>query len=441
MKKHCCKWILLYICLVFLYSLNAFSENMSGRWASISLVYYQDFPAKTINSNIHVHGCVLKAGAEGDGSMRWHCQEKVYLLRPLSQVALLQQKPYRFPSDATVSDFNHANVQVTSVHLLKKAPILLDKGHIPVTGIFITHSLRVKKYRFKNIKTGHLSSIMATDNHPFYSEDSGTFVPVSSLSSSDHLINNKQETVQLLCTDGHTVDCGISASQLSPALVYNLETYKKHTFYAGHEQILVHNCSPLPLYDHSVQGGVSHRKLAAGDAARLLQNVQSKEIKSLNPQKVAYYFFHGAEKDSFDNFALIQRETVGGKAGGSSVAREISAEDVAKEIRRAPEFESAEAVFIINSAPRRMGSVAKSKGREYFQEIERLVGKRVLYNAENPLEIRSYPEGDGMTHVRGYYPLGKLSRRLECWKQFFGTDLLRTNWFRSNSFVTASTGL
>ena len=438
MKEKWYKWFFLYIGLISLYSFNAFSESMPAGWARVSLVYYKDFPAPAINNSTPVSGCILKAGVDGTGSMRWHCQEKVYLLRPLSpsQVASLQQKPHRF-SDAVASDFNHANARVTSVHLLKKAPVLSDRGHMSVTGIFITHSLKVKQYRFKNVKTGDISSIRATDNHPFYSKDSGSFVPVSSLSSNDHLINNKQETVQLLCTGGGTTDCGISASGLSPALVYNLETYKKHTFYAGHAQILVHNCTTRPLYDHSRPRVIKQRELSTDDATGLIRKVKGKQAKSISAEKTVYYFFNGTESDDSYTGVLFDGVDAGPKPA-------LSAEEVVGRMQRAPEFNDAEAVYILHSIDGDQSIFARSF-RAYFQKVAWLSGKKVLYNAKGPMVLESYTASGGkeLAHVQGLnisalfaadIPgcFGSLMRRL------FGAEAFQTNYFKWNRFEIAS---
>ena len=435
MKKHWYKRAFLSICMVSLCSLNAFSENISTGRALISLVYYKDFLVKTtIKNNVHIPGCVLKAGADGSDSMHWHCQEKAYLLRPVSQLAALQQKSYRFQSDYVESNFNHADTQVISVHILKKASVLSNNGNMPVTGIFITHSLNVKQYRFKNIKTGHLSSIKATDNHPFYSEDSGTFVPVSSISSNDHLINNKREKIQLLCSHGRTTHCGISAYQPLPTRVYNLETYRKHTFYAGHEQILVHNCF-LPLNDYSQRGIILRRRLTIDDAASLIRGVKDAESRNYDPGDIAFYFFHGVEKDYLPRDMLFETEEMDGKMHSYS----LSVQDVAKKISEAPEFVNADAVFIINSAPHWDTNIP-FRFSLYFRKIAEEIGKNVLHNRANPVRLGHYEENENalVTYVKGYCRPDKSAEFSEDLNSASGSDQFEPNWFNHNEFTVTA---
>ena len=314
MKKYWHRWKFLYVLIASLYSANAVSDDLTR--ARISLVYYKDFPAQAIKNNVPVPGCILKMSPDKSGRILWHCLERIYLIRPLSQVALLKQKQHRLQFNSAAFDLNHTNARIVSVHLLKKTPALSGSGYVPVTGIFITHSFKVKRYQFKNDRTGRISELRATVNHPFYVENSGSFVPVSSVSSTDHLINNKHETVQLLCPAGHTMHCGTMVSGSLPMRVYNLESHKKHTFFAGSEETLVHNgCVFFKNYSEPVDQDESIRRLKEVARTKLSRESATKlwektpDTQGLDPEKIVYCGFLGAMNDSPPGVLYIERAT------------------------------------------------------------------------------------------------------------------------------------
>ena len=118
MKKYWHGWKVLYVLIASLYSLKAVSDNLI--WARISLVYYKDFPAQTIKNNMSVPGCVLKMNSDKSGRMLWHCRERTYLIRPLSQVASFNQQRHRLKFNSAEFNPNHTSGRIISVHLLKK---------------------------------------------------------------------------------------------------------------------------------------------------------------------------------------------------------------------------------------------------------------------------------------------------------------------------------
>jgi hypothetical protein len=74
-----------------------------------------------------------------------------------------------------------------------------------------------------------------TDNHPFWSETHQAFVPVGQLSVGDELLTlhgQKKRLTALLPRPG------------PPERVYNLEVHGEHTYYVGHQRLLVHNNYP-----------------------------------------------------------------------------------------------------------------------------------------------------------------------------------------------------
>ena len=400
MKKKLLKWNFLYFLIISLYSTKAITEHISRTWVQISLLYYKNFTAQTIKNNVPVPGCVLKITSDQPVKILWHCREKAYLLRPLSQVISLHNKPYDFKLNSTEFNLNHTTAQIVSMRLVKKPLALSIHDFVPVTGIFITHSFKVKSYQFKNVRTGHISEIKATWDHPFYAENSGSFIPISSLSSTDHLINNKHEAMQLLCPANRKIHCGIRVHSLPPAQVYNLETYRKHTFYAGSDKIFVHNCdvsaSFLPLNNHiyyTVEraGGKlreddkelleGKNKLSKISAQIMLDHTRN--AKYLNHDKIAYYMFHGADSESFPEGVLFKDNSK--SISGDKALVKQSPQEIVDTMRKAKEYAEAETLFIINCAP---GTQAETEARgfsQYFQSIRDITGKHVISNRRNKL--------------------------------------------------------
>ena len=429
-------WKALYISIVSLCSISAVSGNFSTGWAQIALVYYKDFPALAIKNNIPVRGCILKLDS---GRSYWHCKERVYLLRPVSPAASLKQKRQRLKLNAAEFNFNHTGTRIVSVHFLGSPPALSYPGYVPVTGIFITHSLKVKQYKFKNLSTGHISSIRATRDHPFYTENSRSFVPVSRVSSADHLLNDQQETVHLLCPANRTAHCGITVSQSLPMQVYNLETDRKHTFFAGDEKIFVHNCNPplppyfdfssmLPLNDFQTyedEGKTFFRaRLFGKSASALLEHTWG--AKNINPEKVAYYVFCDDGKGASSGVLFFK------KYNASNLTAQ-SPENIVAAMRLAPEFDTAETVLIINSAPATKAEIISRDFEGYFREVATISGKNIIYNTKSPLLLTTLVESDNNSSrvgicVAGLYPQNDMQ----------GTSFFRFNWFDNNDFRLVS---
>ncbi len=82
-------------------------------------------------------------------------------------------------------------------------------------------------------------TIGVTDNHPFWSETHQAFVPIGQLSVGDELLTlhgQKKRLTVLLPRPG------------PPERVYNLEVHGEHTYYVGHQQLLVHNNYPDEIF-------------------------------------------------------------------------------------------------------------------------------------------------------------------------------------------------
>ena len=394
MKKRWYRWKVLYLLIASLYGINAVAGNLTTTLAQITLVYYKDFPAQAIKNNVPVPDCVLKADY---GKLFWHCRESVYLLRSLTQVASLKRKKNRLTFNSSALDPNHTGVQIISVHRLKKPPVLPGNNFVPVTGIFITHSFKVKQYQFKNSGTGSISNIRATRDHPFYTETSRSFIPVSRVSSTDHLLNDKQETVHLLCPVNRTSHCGMPASQSLPVQVYNLETDKKHTFYAGEEKIFVHNCTDSSAFPPTLPFSIPVSILSVDDKSEeketlgiftrgLLRSIISEKLEQVRgaedfkPETIAYYAFCGTEVD-YPSGVLFRE--IHKSRNARAVLVKQTPTDIVNFMRIIPEFEKAETVFIINSAPATKEETVSRDLAGYFRQVAIISNKNVIYNTKN----------------------------------------------------------
>ena len=227
------------------------------KFSQVSLVYYKNFPYPATMLYHPVTGCLpihkYVKNKQNNRSYLLHCKERVKFLLPTYQATIWQEKqkhqgciylnlPSRkmviHPVDTTI----HAHiVSIKPVHLNN---IALRKDAHPVTAVFIRHAEGVKTYRFKNLKTGIINTINATDNHPFYLGNKGVFVPISRVSTSDVLITDTGQPVRLICANKNRNICGVPYNKGRLSTVYNIEVDTTHTYFVGESShILVHNCS------------------------------------------------------------------------------------------------------------------------------------------------------------------------------------------------------
>ncbi len=76
-----------------------------------------------------------------------------------------------------------------------------------------------------------------TSNHPFYSFDSGAYVPAGSL----------QEGERLLTYSGDIKRVVSKRARPGPETVYNLEVFGEHVYFIGNDGVLVHNSDSYGL--------------------------------------------------------------------------------------------------------------------------------------------------------------------------------------------------
>jgi hypothetical protein len=118
-----------------------------------------------------------------------------------------------------------------------------NKANRPVTATFARYAEKVYTYKFKNLKTGVVTSINSTPNHPFYVVNKGDYEKISNITADDELLSQTGEKVKLLCDKAHN-NCGIRYNKDNkPTLVYNFEVYQEHHYFAGQKSnnLLVHN--------------------------------------------------------------------------------------------------------------------------------------------------------------------------------------------------------
>ena len=219
----------------------------------ITLYYYEDFNCKKNYNLTDIPECKKYSAASFTKT-----PERKYILRCRQKIELL--RPYRIAEEWKMEEKKNgyilfrANSKVkatTRVHIksitsFSAGKTLKNTVFQPVTGVFKRYTFNAERYTFKNLKTGRISQINATTNHPFYAVNKQAFIPISMISSKDTLLSDTGQHISLICHNKKT-DCGLPFSRAKPVLVYNLESYKKHIYFAGSEHITVHNCSaPTP---------------------------------------------------------------------------------------------------------------------------------------------------------------------------------------------------
>ena len=425
-----------YFFIVLLFSINADAMHRSSPWVRLTLVYYKDFPYHEINSQQikshkvndkeHIQDCILRTDPTKLHHTLWHCQEKIYLLRPLSEVALWYREQRYLKLKFSAFTINHTLAKITSFYILKNAPDLSAGDHMPVTGIFITHAPVVRQYKFRQVNTGRISTIMATPDHPFYLQDSGSFAPVSQLSSASNLLNNRNEIVRIICPAGRAANCGTSRYTPLPAQVYNLEIYKKHAFYAGNENVLVHNCnSPVSStnYPVSFDGFVTYNQIVMNGRKQLdlrpiqlssasvnaILNKMTEDVRDIGktvyynlPEEWTFCFSHKIweEEQITTNTGELEKiaeeeelcSTIGFK-GILQDWKEKSIEDIGNIMSTAQDFVDAKTVFIVNSGMDTDYNTDDEHGIfiSSFKTLTNYIGKNVIFNLKGHISSALSP--------------------------------------------------
>ena len=215
-----------------------------GAWKEVDISYDNDFPYKAGYDKQQITNCA-KAIKKNRPVLR--CLERVRLLRSgkiINQWLYIQSKKHFF--HLNIRDLNIINMpaRIIAVHTF-----LTDVAHNTarsnkaerVTGTFERHTANIKKYTFKDMKTGEVITINATPSHLVYVKNKASFIPINSLSSTDELINNTGQRIKLICSASHNKHCGVPLEGIAPILIYNLEINKNHTYFVSKIKLLVHN--------------------------------------------------------------------------------------------------------------------------------------------------------------------------------------------------------
>ncbi len=215
-------------------------------WKEIDFIYYDDFPYRSSYSNKVIPGCKKHINSQQKFVLR--CTERINLLRPKTLVDRWQrlQKLYGWvPVNIKDIGINNVHGYITAIKAttLNTTAVNQTKNQSsPVISTIEQHTLTIRTYTFKNIKTGAVSIVNATPRHKFYVANKQYFEPIQMIASEDRLINMAGDDIKLICTAGKKDHCGVKRNhQKVPIAVYNLEVYKKHQYFAGKDQILVHN--------------------------------------------------------------------------------------------------------------------------------------------------------------------------------------------------------
>ena len=228
-------------------------------WKEVHIVYNQDFPYKQHYKKQKIKGCkktYISSASNNKTETKktvpvLRCTEHIKLLRPDKTVnhwMQIQHEKHFFP--LTLSTFNFVNIhaKITAIRPVKPdndQVFLHNKQTKKVTGQFERHTVNVKKYTFRNIKTGKTIIVNATPEHPVYVKNRAAFVPMDLLRTKDYLLNNVGQEIRLICYGNGMQHCGESLHNNIPLPVYNLEIDHHHTYFVSDIRLLVHNICEL----------------------------------------------------------------------------------------------------------------------------------------------------------------------------------------------------
>ena len=234
------------------------SHAMTASWSEIEMVYYRYFPDAGIHHYRSSGECILlykwikKNRLKAPDALR--CRENIKLLMPASAINTWKQKQKKQQGYINVNDSekteSHKNT-TTDAHIISIKPVAVNaqkplayKGRNIVTGLFMQHTVNVRRYTFKDITTGKTGTINATANHPFYVKNRSAFIPIEKVTNSDNLITETGQSVKLICPENRKNHCGLPYGDGQPRPVYNLQIAHRHTYFVGKNyKILVHNCT------------------------------------------------------------------------------------------------------------------------------------------------------------------------------------------------------
>ncbi|WP_116964002.1 scabin-related ADP-ribosyltransferase [Fastidiosibacter lacustris] len=176
---------------------------------------------------------------------------EIKLLRPITWLKEQGMDKLGNQVNLSIPEFgvDRVEVKVTEINPTSIDTSSLDwqkQNSRPVISTFKRYAEDVRTYKFKDDQ-GNIEKINATPNHPFYVKNKGKFIEIDKVLSSDKLVRQLGKAVSLVCPVGKTVSCGEQYNKDGkPVVVYNMEVYREHVYFAGEGSVLVHNvCGEL----------------------------------------------------------------------------------------------------------------------------------------------------------------------------------------------------
>ena len=228
--------------------------NKINNWKEIDLVYENRLLHSRNDNSKTSAGCVSSYNTAA--KILFRCKEHIMLLRPDKVIKhwLKEQRQAGY-INLTIKEFGLTNTRAY-ISAIKPASIsqkcylqLFSKSNKTnystesscVTGVFKRHVDDVNSYTFKNLLTGNTETIHATPNHLFYVKNRRRFIALDEITPTDELLNLSGHQMRLLCPKGKKKHCGMIWKKFNISAVYNLEVYKEHQYFAGNNDIYVHN--------------------------------------------------------------------------------------------------------------------------------------------------------------------------------------------------------
>ena len=235
--------------------------NKTGNWKEVDLVYGKILYRNLRNGSKAITECIRAYNTVGKSLFK--CKEHIKLLRPASVINhwLTEQLQAGY-INLTIKEFGLINARayisaVKPALISQKCQLQLFSnsnratpnlnkadhatGSSCVIGTFKRHVNNAKNYTFKNLFTGRTETIHATPNHLFYVKNKHRFIALNKIAPTDELLTLSGYKMRLLCQKGKKTHCGMRWKKNNISIVYNLEVYKEHEYFAGNNEIYVHN--------------------------------------------------------------------------------------------------------------------------------------------------------------------------------------------------------
>ena len=218
----------------------------------VKITYNNDFSYSKNYENRNIKGCYKFHLTENNIVLR--CREYISIIRPrvvLKKWLELQRKKKYFIFSLDEFGILNAKAEIVSMQPARwfvKELMRVKKGNSIVSGVFIRHTVDVRKYGFMREGNHAIAYINATKNHPFYVRNRDRFIPVDRISATDLLINEDGKPFLLHSRNDLKEDRKLNTH--IPRIVYNIELHSNHTYFVGKQKIFVHNPCAFEKYIH-----------------------------------------------------------------------------------------------------------------------------------------------------------------------------------------------